>query len=525
MTAFARTLRAEWTKFRTVRGWVLASVATAALIVAFGLVPGMRGSCGKTGPGSECRLPVGPGGQEVSDSYTYFHQPLSGDGTITVRVGALTGLLPGDDPNQPRHGLAPWTKAGLLLRAGTVQGSSYAAVTTTGAHGTRLQYDYTHDLAGQPGGPGQPDTSDAAGGSSGTGSAGPRWLRLARTGDTIRGAESPDGVRWTMIGSARLPGLATTVQVGLFVTSPQYSGEVHRGLASGAFGGPSQATGTFDHLAIAGGWTGTAWQPDVVGGERDAVGDQLDGPATGAESVERVGDIVRLTGSGDIAPAVVGAAGLGVSLSQTLVGTFVGLIVAVVVGCVFGTAEYRRGLVRTTLLASPGRTRVLAAKAAVVGTVMFGAGLAAAAVVVVLGQRVLRGNGVYVHPTPTLTEVRIVAGTAALLALAAVLALGLGTLLRRGVTAVTLAIVLVVLPYLLAVTVLPAGPARWLLRVSPASAFALQQATPEYPQVANLYTPVNGYFPLAPWAGLAVLVSWVAVALAVAALALHRRDA
>jgi hypothetical protein len=43
--------------------------------------------------------------------------------------------------------------------------------------------------------------------------------------------------------------------------------------------------------------------------------------------------------------------------------------------------------------------------------------------------------------------------------------------------------------------------------------------------VANLYTPPNGYFPLPPWAGLAVLMTWAVVALAGAALLLNRRDA
>ncbi len=46
-----------------------------------------------------------------------------------------------------------------------------------------------------------------------------------------------------------------------------------------------------------------------------------------------------------------------------------------------------------------------------------------------------------------------------------------------------------------------------------------------YPQVSNLYTPSEGYFPLAPWAGLAVLCGWAAVALALAVWTLNRRDA
>jgi hypothetical protein len=46
-----------------------------------------------------------------------------------------------------------------------------------------------------------------------------------------------------------------------------------------------------------------------------------------------------------------------------------------------------------------------------------------------------------------------------------------------------------------------------------------------YPQVAAGYTPVNGYFPLAPWAGMAVTCAWAALALALAAYLLRRRDA
>jgi ABC-type transport system involved in multi-copper enzyme maturation permease subunit len=160
-----------------------------------------------------------------------------------------------------------------------------------------------------------------------------------------------------------------------------------------------------------------------------------------------------------------------------------------------------------------------------VAGVTFVTGLAAAAIVLTLGQKVLRANGVYVQKVAALTEVRVLMGTAALLAVAAVFALALGVLLRRGTVAVTAAVLTVVLPYLLAMTILPTGAGQWLLRITPAAAFALQQTTPQYTQVANLYTPPNGYFPLPPWAGLAVLVIWTAVALVGAAVLLNRRDA
>ena len=75
----------------------------------------------------------------------------------------------------------------------------------TGANGVRMQYNYTHDVAGLPGLPS-------------TGS--PRWLRLTRHGETVTGYDSTDGRRWTKVGTARLSGLPSAVPAGLFATSP-----------------------------------------------------------------------------------------------------------------------------------------------------------------------------------------------------------------------------------------------------------------------------------------------------------------
>lgn len=511
---FLQLLRAEWVKFRTVRGWVIGMLAGAAVIVGLGLLPGAQGSCGQQGPDSACTLPIGPGGEEVTDKFSFVHQPLAGDGSITIRVTSLTGLLPapaagGGNPGDQgpregtRPGLAPWAKAGLIIKATTRQGSAYGAVMVTGTHGVRMQYNYVHDIAGR---------SDAVSPES------PRWLRLTRAGDTITGYESADGDHWTTVGSAHLDGLPSTVQAGLFATSPQYAEVSNESFGmTGTAGGPTQATGAFDHLNRQGNWPSDAWTGENIGGVTDPSPLQRGG-------FRQAGGGFTVTGSGDIAPAVAGAAGLGTTITQTLVGTFAGLLIVIVVGTTFITAEYRRGLIRTTLAANPRRGRILIAKALVIGTVTYLTGLAAAAVVVTLGQRILRDHGVYVHPATTLTEFRIVAGTAALLAVAAVLALAIGAVLRRSATAVAAVIVVIVLPYLLAISVLPAGAAKWLLRIAPAAAFAIQQSTPQYPQVSNIYTPVNGYFPLAPWTGFLVLCAWTVLALAVAAFFFRRRD-
>jgi len=261
-----------------------------------------------------------------------------------------------------------------------------------------------------------------------------------------------------------------------------------------------------------------AWRRDYVG----STGINTDWERNHrAPGVEQSGDTFTVTGSGDIAPL---SADDGSPIERTLSGAFIGLIAVIVVAVMFITAEYRRGVIRTTLLASPRRGRVLIAKALVIGAVAFAAGLAAAIVALALGKHILRSNGNYILPVTSLTELRVAVGTATLLAAAAVLALGIGALFRRSAAGVVTAIAVTVVPYLLAIAV-PAGAAEWLLRVTPAAAFAIQQSIPEYPQVVGEYTPVMGYYPLAPLAGLAVLCGYAALVLGLAVLRLRGRDA
>jgi ABC-type transport system involved in multi-copper enzyme maturation permease subunit len=496
-SGFTDLLHAEWTKFRTVRGWIIGVVVGALAIVVFALAPGQQGSCNVAG----CTTPVGPGGEEVSDGFYFVHQPLAGNGRITVQVTSLTGEIPVPAQGSGmRAGLVPWAKAGIVIKASTSPGSAYAAMMVTGSHGVRMQYDFTQDLPGLPGA---------------VAATAPRWLRLTRSGDTVTGYDSPDGTHWTQVGTATLAGLPPTAQIGLFTTSPQYL-QASLGQAS-ASGGPSVATGVFGNVSLtwpSGSWTGT----DVGGGSGQ--------PGSNAGFSHAAGTF-SITGSGDIAPVVSGAGGGGVTIAQTLLGTFAGLIVFVVVGAMFMTAEYRRGLIRITLTAVPRRGQVLLAKVVVTGVITFTAGLLGVAVAVVVGQQVLRGNGVYVYPASTLTQLRVIAGTAAVLALSAVIALAIGAILRRGVGAVALVVVVIVLPYMLTVAapILPAGATNWLLRLTPASAFAVQQTLVQYPQVTNTYSAANGYYPLPPPAGLAVLCAWAALALGLAVFLLRRRDA
>jgi ABC-type transport system involved in multi-copper enzyme maturation permease subunit len=280
---------------------------------------------------------------------------------------------------------------------------------------------------------------------------------------------------------------------------------------------PSQDTAVFDDVSRSGAWPDGTWTGDYV--------DAAEGSGVGG--YHQVSGRFMVTGSGDIAPVVPGQAGdIGTTVTQHLIGTFAGLIAVIVVATMFITAEYRRGLIRVTLTASPRRGRVLAAKAIVIGSVAFVAGLAAAAAAVIFSAQLAHARGSYVYPVPWPTELRMVVGTAALIAAAAVLAIALGSMLRRSAAAVTLVIVVIVLPYILgAASVLPVGAADWLLRITPAAAFAVQQAAPQYAQLTAIYSPNAGFYPLAPWAGFAVLCGYAALALGLAVVLLRRRDA
>jgi hypothetical protein len=517
---FAHLLRAELTKIRTVRGWIIGLILTVLLTAGLAVLTAVGGqmlcSNSPTGPtlsGAACRKvpPLGPDGTPVSDSYYLAHQSLTGDGSITVRVTSLTGLYTANGTAQMGAGTSgmtsgtqPWSKAGIILTQNTTQGSPYAAMMTTGSNGVRMQYNYTHDLAGEPG--------------TATASA-PKWLRLTRSGDTVTGYDSTDGVHWTQVGSVTLPGLPATVQAGMFAASPDYS-VTSKSLGGGTTGGgPTQATGTFDNTSLQGGWPASGtWTGTAIGGGGPA------GNGPQGEQFTQSGGAFTVTGSGDIAPAADKQAGQPVE--QSLVGDFAGLIALIVVAALFITTEYRRGLIRLTLAASPRRGRALAAKALVIGAVGFVAGLIAAAISLPLGNHLAYNHGAYLLPTSTLTEARVIVGTAGIFALVAVLALAVGVLLRRSAATVTTVIVGIVLTYILSVaSVLPDSVAEWLTRLTPAAAFAVQQTMTAYPQVTASYTPATGYFPLAPWAGFAVLCAYAAFALALAARQLHRRDA
>jgi ABC-type transport system involved in multi-copper enzyme maturation permease subunit len=519
---FGQLLHAEWTKFRTVRGWVIGMIVAVLVMAGIGIFVAAGGaspSCqavtatGQSGGCSGPTLTLGPGGEPVTDNFYFVRQSLVGNGSITVRVTSLTSLLSptgselGTPPSRP--GTVPWSKAGIIIGATSLSTPQpYAAMMVTGGNGTRMQWNYTGDTPGLPG-----IVSVAS----------PRWLRLTRDGDTITGSDSADGAHWTVVGVVRLAGLKPTVQAGLFTASPTTPVNAVNiaGVTQGG-GGETATTAVFDHLSRTGAWPAGRWAVGYTEGDNAA-------EAQGIGGYRQVAGRITVTGQGDLAPAIPDQGEPGAAtgtIAAYLIGTFVGLIAVAVVATMFMTGEYRRGLIRTTLAASPRRGRVLAAKALVVGAVAFVAGLLGAGGAEIIGTQLAHSRGSQVFPEPWPTEVRMIIGTAALVAVVAVLTLAIATIVRRSVAAVTIIFVAFVVPYFLsAVATLPVGVADWLMRVTPAAAFAVQQATPRYPQVRAYYAPVAGFYPLAPWVGFAVLCAWTLLALGGAGYLLRRRDA
>ncbi|MEV0231741.1 hypothetical protein [Nonomuraea sp. NPDC050786] len=488
---FPQVLRAQWARFRAARGRLLTMAASVLVTVSLGLLVagGVRTTC-VTGKGEgACPAPlVGPDGTAVQDKYYFVHQPLKGNGSLTARVSDLTGQirLPDAVPGvrNIKQGVVPWAKVGLLVRPSLKQGTPYAAVMLTGDHGVRMQYNYTHDVAGGP-------------------HNGPQWLRLTRSGETVTGYESDDGRTWSEVGTVKLTGLPETVEIGLFATSPGALWDMAEAFA--------QATATFDQITLQG--ANGPWRRDDVGVALESDGRTPHHPGGVVES----GDKLIVTGGGDIGPATVEG---GVRADLMLIGAALGLILVLVVAVTFCTAEHRRGPIGGGPQAGPHPARLLAAQAVVVGAVAFVTGLVTSGVVIPVGLAMLRANQNPVQPISLGTELRVIVGYAALTAAAAVLALGLAALVKRAAVAIGLAIALVVVPDLLAT----AGLAPWLLMITPAAGFAITQSVPTFAHVDVVSSLIGGYYPLPPWAGLAVSWGYAALALGVAT-AVHRRPA
>ena len=185
----------------------------------------------------------------MTDSFYFVHQPLAGNGSITVRVDVADRLVLArrcPRPSRRQSALQPWSKAGIIIKASTRPGSAYAAMMVTGGHGVRMQWDYTRDTAGLAG--------RRLRGVAALAAADPfrrhhHRLRLGRRQRTGPGSAPPP-----------CPGWPATVQAGLFAASPASSQLISQSVTGSSSGGQStQATAAFDHVSLQGTPPGSRW--------------------------------------------------------------------------------------------------------------------------------------------------------------------------------------------------------------------------------------------------------------------------
>jgi len=192
---------------------------------------------------------------------------------------------------------------------------------------------------------------------------------------------------------------------------------------------------------------------------------------------------------------------------------FLSLEYAVVAAGVLGVlsfgSEHASGLIRTTFAAVPRRRAVLAAKAAVAGTVTLIAGELLCFASFFLVQAILSGK----HLGVSLSRPGVagaVLGEGVLLSVCAMLGLGLGAMIRHTAGAVAALFGLLFLPAIVGLL-----PAPWNDRIG---RFTLVYAAQ---QVAALHARA-GLF--SPGLSMLVVIAWPAAVLLAAAVLITRRD-
>ncbi len=197
-------------------------------------------------------------------------------------------------------------------------------------------------------------------------------------------------------------------------------------------------------------------------------------------------------------------------IGSSLAGGYLAQLAIAVLGVLVITNEYGSGMIRATFAAVPQRLTVLGAKATVFAGVTLVVTTASAFVAFFAGQAILSstGRGVSLGAPGAL---RIVVGTGLYLAVLGLLALALGTIIRKTAGAITSVVGMIF--------VLPA-----LAALLPSSMNSVQKFLPSNAGQALIATTRTSTT-LAPWAGFGVFCLWAAVALSIAGWALVHRDA
>jgi ABC-2 type transport system permease protein len=195
----------------------------------------------------------------------------------------------------------------------------------------------------------------------------------------------------------------------------------------------------------------------------------------------------------------------------SLFGLILGQLVIAVLGAITITSEYSTGMIRTSLSVMPRRGVVFAAKAVVFAAIALVVGLVTSFASYFVGQAILSTQ----HINSALGQpgvLRAVIGGGLFLAVCGLLSFGLGAVLRHTAGAITAAIGLLFVAYILSGFL----PSNWAAHVDKWIPFNAGGAIWENASGTNM---------LSPWTGLAVFCGYAAIALVAGLILFRRRDA
>jgi hypothetical protein len=128
----------------------------------------------------------------ITDAFHFVYQPLNGNGTIIARVVSITNTN-------------SWAKAGVMIRENLDANARHAMVVVTSQNGVSFQRRLTTNA----------NSSLTAGASA----KAPYWVKLVRTRNLFNAYQSADGIKWIAISKSVTINMATSVYIGLAVTS------------------------------------------------------------------------------------------------------------------------------------------------------------------------------------------------------------------------------------------------------------------------------------------------------------------
>lgn len=193
-------------------------------------------------------------------------------------------------------------------------------------------------------------------------------------------------------------------------------------------------------------------------------------------------------------------------------GTTFSQLAMIVFGVLVVSTEYSSGMIRTSLAAVPQRGTLLFSKIAVAGVLALLVGLLTSFVSFFLSQALLGDRGTGLGEENVL---RAVVGAGLYLGLIAIFSMGIAAMLRSSVLAICILVTL----FLLISNILSLVPyAKDVILYFPDKAgMRVMQVVPE--------AMGSDPSPYGPWAGLAIMVAWVAAAVLGGYLVLKNRDA